>query len=399
MRVLVVHNRYRSSMPSGENQVVDDEVKMLRDVGVEVEPFVRDSDNIERFSPLQKAALAISPAYNVEAVRDFRRVIAERRPDIVHLHNPFPLISPWVVRVAKQAGVPVVQTVHNYRFACPAGTFFRDGRICEDCAGKAFPWPAIQHGCYRGSHGQSLAMSTAMRLHQSTWELVDRFLCVSEFVADKLAASGVTRHRIGVKYNAVADPGPPGPVGDGFFFAGRLSEEKGVRLLLHAWESSGVGSHTTLTIAGDGPLRSLVVDAAARVSGLVYLGALDRDRVAALTRSSRAIVVPSGCYEALPTGALEAFAAGRPVVVTPAGAAATLVDVSVGWVGDATRVGLAGALRSAAVGDAETRGSAARVRFLECFTREAIVRSLVDVYRSVTEAGTHPLSLGVTPSV
>src|SRR4051812_3063042 len=124
MRILVVHNRYRSSMPSGENRVVDDEVEMLQDTGLEVETFFRNSDDIEDFGPLKKAALAISPTYSAEAVRDFRQVITERRPDVVHLHNPFPLISPWVVRVAKDAGIPVVQTVHNYRMSCPAGTFF-----------------------------------------------------------------------------------------------------------------------------------------------------------------------------------------------------------------------------------------------------------------------------------
>jgi len=119
MRVLVVHNRYRSEMPSGENRVVDEDVSMLRDAGAEVHTFFRDSDTIAEYGAARKAALAPSPTYSVEAVRDFRRVLSRFRPDVVHLHNPFPLISPWVIRIAEQARIPVVQTVHNYRHFVP----------------------------------------------------------------------------------------------------------------------------------------------------------------------------------------------------------------------------------------------------------------------------------------
>jgi glycosyltransferase involved in cell wall biosynthesis len=383
MRVLVVHNRYRSAMPSGENRVVDDEVEMLRDAGVNVETFFRNSDDIADFSPLQRATLAISPTYNVEAVRAFRRVIADRRPDIVHLHNPFPLISPWVVRAAKQAGVPVAQTVHNYRFACPNGLFYRDGQVCEDCADKAFPWPAVQHGCYQGSRSSSLAMAVAARSHRSTWALVDRFLCVSEFVAEKLARAGVEGERIIVKYNAVDDPGPPAPLGEGFVFAGRLSDEKGVEHLLEAWSLSGLGTQTTLTIAGDGPLRSAVEVEAARTAGLRYVGQVDREQIGALVRSSRAVVVPSGCFEALPTNVLEAYAAGRPAIVMAGGAAARLVDETVGWTASATANDLSDALRAASVGNAEVRGRAARERYIENFTNEAVIRSTLAIYAAL----------------
>src|SRR5205807_2206688 len=111
-------------------------------------------------------------------------------------------------RVAKQAGIPVVQTVHNYRHSCPAGTFFRDGKICEDCNGKAFPWPSVVHGCYRDSRAQSLSMATAARVHRSTWELVDRFLPVSDFVALKLVEAGIPRAKVTTNANVVEDPGP-----------------------------------------------------------------------------------------------------------------------------------------------------------------------------------------------
>jgi glycosyltransferase involved in cell wall biosynthesis len=385
MRILVVHNRYRSSMPSGENRVVDDEVEMLRDAALVVETFFRDSDDIESFGPLRKAALAVSPTYAAEAVRAFRRVLAEFRPDVVHLHNPFPLISPWVVRVAKQAGIPVVQTVHNYRMSCPAGTFFRDGKICEDCTGKAFPWPAVQHGCYRGSRAQSLSMAVASRAHRSTWETVDRFLPVSEFVADKLVEAGVPSARITVKYNAADAPAVTTPPGEGFLFVGRLSEEKGVRLLLDAWDASGLGTTHTLTIIGDGPLGELVRRRGAR-SGIVSLGVLPRGDVATALQQCAAVVVPSTCYEGFPALLAEAAAHGRPVIAVDHGALRALVDDSIGWRGDPDPCGLALALRAAATPDA-LRGAAARAWFDARLARNRATARLIAVYREVGTFG------------
>ena len=163
MRVLMVHNQYRSAMPSGENRVVEDDIQMLRGAGLDVQTFLRDSDAIANFGPLRKAALGGSPTYSVEAVRDFRHVLRIFQPDIVHLHNPFPLISPWVIRTAKSAGIPVVQTVHNFRHSCPSSTsLFRDGTICEACVGKSFPWPGVVHGCY-AAHVHNLYQWRSLR--------------------------------------------------------------------------------------------------------------------------------------------------------------------------------------------------------------------------------------------
>jgi glycosyltransferase involved in cell wall biosynthesis len=382
MRILVVHNRYRSSMPSGENRVVDDEVEMLRDAGLVVETFFRDSDDIESFGPLRKAALAVSPTYSAEAVRDFRRVLAEFRPDVVHLHNPFPLISPWVVRVAKQAGIPVVQTVHNYRMSCPAGTFFRDGKICEDCTGKAFPWPAVQHGCYRGSRAQSLSIAVAARAHRSTWELVDRFLPVSEFVADKLIEAGVPRTRITVKYNACAVPARRTPPGNGFLLASRLGAEKGIRLMLDAWDSAGLRGRSSLTIAGDGPLRP-IVEAASRVDDSIrYVGRVPPFEVERLLQTAAVAIIPSTWYEGLPTIAVQAFAVGRPVITTDVGALASSSAKAACWITPLDAAALAKSLVEAA-GDRLVVERKARLA-LEChrskFTPKAVRNALIGVY-------------------
>ncbi len=288
MRVVVVHNRYRSAQPSGENRVVEADIAALESEGVEVFPYIRDSDEIDGFTAIGKAGVAVRPLVSPVDSIAFRRLLREVQPHIVHLHNPYPLISPWIVRTAKAMRVPVVQTVHNYRHVCANGLYFRDGHECTDCVGKAFPWPAIQHGCYRDSKLQSIPMATSLWAHRSTWMMVDRFLPVGEHVADHLRAFGIPDHKIIVRPNVVADPGEPKPLGHGALFVGRLSEEKGIRLLLDAWKLAGVGADHTLTIAGDGELRPLVEAAAAADPSIKYLGLVPGAEVGGLVRRLRA---------------------------------------------------------------------------------------------------------------
>ncbi|MFD0820266.1 glycosyltransferase, partial [Micromonospora zhanjiangensis] len=276
MKVVVAHNRYREAQPSGENTIVDLEIAQLTAAGVEVLPFLRSSDEIPALPATAKALLPISPIWAPQAQRDLGRLLAEHRPDVVHLHNPYPLISPWVVRTAHRHGVPVVQTVHNYRQVCSSGVYFRDGRICTDCRGRAFGLPAVVHRCYRGSRAQSALMATTLAVHRPTWRSVDRYIALTSAIADHLRDYGIPADRITVKPNAVPDPGPPAPLGDGFLFFGRLSPEKGLDLLLDAWRRHPDGDLGPLRIAGDGELRPLAERAAAERTDVKYLGPLDR---------------------------------------------------------------------------------------------------------------------------
>ena len=148
VRVLVAHNRYRSALPSGENTVVDTEVEGLRARGVEVELLLAESDDIADFGLGAKLALPLRPTWSATTRRRFHALVAEHRPDVVHLHNPFPLLSPMVVRWAKDADLPVVQSVHNVRHACLAGTWFREGGDCRECAGHRWSGPGVRHGCH-----------------------------------------------------------------------------------------------------------------------------------------------------------------------------------------------------------------------------------------------------------
>jgi glycosyltransferase involved in cell wall biosynthesis len=366
LRVVVVHNRYRSAQPSGENRVVDDQIAMLRNAGVEVIPYIRDSDEIDRFTAVGKLGVGVRTIASPTDALALRRLIARSRPDVVHLHNPYPLLSPSVVRTAKNQLVPVVQTVHNYRFACSNGLYFRDGAPCRDCLGKRVPWPSVAHACYRSSHLQSTAMAASFEAHRPTWQMVDRYLAISRFVSEQLQRAGVPAERISVVRNPVADPGSPTPPGSGALFLGRLDDAKGVGLLLEAWKSSGLGERTTLTIAGDGPERPRVEDAAGSLPGLVYLGAVPPNDVGSLYRAAAVVIVPSIWDEPFGLVAAEALSYGRPVVATRVGGLSELVDEGTGWLAEPRADDLARQM-SAALHDRKClmqRGANAR-RFYE----------------------------------
>jgi glycosyltransferase involved in cell wall biosynthesis len=326
-----VHNRYRSAQPSGENRVVEADIAALKSEGVEVFPYIRDSDEIEQFSAIRKAALAVRPLASPSDSIAFRRLLRTNRPHVVHLHNPYPLISPWIVRTAKAMDVPVVQTVHNYRHVCVNGIYFRDGHECTDCVGKRFPWPAVKNGCYRDSTLQSIPMAAALWAHRGTWQLVDRFLPVGEHVADHLRTFGIPVDRIVVRPNVVADPGEPKALGHGALYIGRLSEEKGIRLLLDAWRLSGMGAEHSLTIAGDGELRPLVDSAATADTSIRFLGLVPGDQVAALYHDAALVVVPSISQETDGLAAVVGMAAGRPILASDNTAMRRNVGPAAGW--------------------------------------------------------------------
>lgn len=386
MKVVVAHNRYRSDAPSGENIVVDLEIAQLRAAGVTVVPFQRSSDDIPSLPAVQKALLPLSPIWSPSSTRALAAVLTAERPDVLHLHNPYPLLSPAVVRTAHKFGVPVVQTVHNYRQVCAPGVYFRDGHICTDCKGRAFALPAVQHKCYRGSAVQSAIMATTLSVHRGTWHSVDKYIALTGNIAAHLRDYGIPDERIAIKPNAVEDPGPPSDLGDGVLFAGRLSTEKGLGILLDAWQTFPEGTLGTLRIAGDGDLRPLAEKAAAGRSDIEYHGALDRAGVRDLMRRSAVVTVPSRWFEPLSTVIIEALANGRPVLGTSLGGSPYLIGDS-GWVAEPTAEALAAALPGA-VRAAPDLFSSARRRYLDNFHPDVVVQRLLDIYASL--AGSHP---------
>lgn len=382
MKVVVAHNRYSSAQPSGENTVVDAEIAQLRAAGVEVVPFLRSSDEIGALPAAQKALLPLGPIVAPGSVRALKALIRYEKPDVLHLHNPYPLISPWIVRTAHAHGLPVIQTVHNYRQVCAPGLYFRDGRICTDCKGRAFPLPAVVHSCYRGSRAQSAVMATALTVHRGTWRSVDRYVALTDAIAAHLRDYGIPADRIVVRPNALADPGPPAPLGEGFLFAGRLSPEKGLQLLLDAWSRHPEGALGTLRIAGDGPLRAVAQAAAGARADVVFLGPQTAEGVRRARRDSAVVLATSTWYDVLPTVVLEALADGRPVLGTDLGGIPYLVG-DAGWTVPATVDALAAALPRALAGAADL-APVARKRYETTFTPDLLTGRLIEVYASLT---------------
>ena len=362
MRVLVVHNRYVSAVPSGENAVVDKEIAALRSAGVDVVTHLRSSDEIGSLSP----SLAVRPVYSrvdakaVDALLD--------GVDVLHLHNPYPLVSPWVVRVAKRRGVPVVQTVHNYRHGCVAGSHYRDSHVCEDCLGTRTRWPGVAHACYRGSRAQSLVITAAENVHRGTWRSVDRYLALTAFARRKLVEAGLPAASIVVRPNSAPDPGSPSPPGEGLLFVGRLDEEKGTRLLYAAWRPG-----VPLTVVGAGTYEP--------PPGVRFLGPQPPEVVAAEMVRCAAVVVPSVVYEGFPLVVAEAFARGRPVVATGVGPLPDLVTEDRGWLSPPSPEALRDVLASVTA-DPE-RGAAARAYYVADLTPDLAMRRLLDVYATL----------------
>ncbi|MFE9385960.1 glycosyltransferase [Streptomyces sp. NPDC007025] len=397
MHVLVVHNRYASAQPSGENKVVDQEVGLLRAAGHRVGVFERRSDDIAARSLPGKAALPLLVPWNPRVRAELTARLRAERPDVVHVHNVFPLLSPAVLAACADAGVPAVATLHNYTQVCPPGTLQRDGRPCTECVGAA-PLPAVRHGCYRGSRLATVPLAVSLTVNRRRWwSGVERFLCISAAQRDVLVRAGMPPGRLAVKHNFVPDPGGcrAGP-GEHLLYLGRLAEAKGVRLLMAAWDriaaAGGVG--VPLVVAGTGPLEGEVSAWAAGRHDVRYVGLYDPEQCRQVVAGSVAVVAPSTWLEAFGLVVVEAMAAGVPAVAAGHGAFVELVEDGVSGLlhrpGDAAS--LASCIRRIADRPARNRelGRAARQRYEQDFSPAVGLERLVEEYRTAIAGRSAP---------
>ncbi|MET9823436.1 glycosyltransferase [Streptomyces sp. NPDC006349] len=389
MHVLVVHNRYNSAQPSGENRVVDQEVALLRAAGHRVEVFERRSDDIAGRSLLGKVAVPLLVPWNPGVRTELAGRLRTGRPDVVHVHNVFPLLSPAVLAACADVDVPAVATLHNYTQVCPPGTLQRDGRPCAECVGST-PLPAVRHGCYRGSRLATVPLAVGLSVNRRRWwSGVDRFFCISAAQREVLVRAGMPAGRLAVKHNFVPEPEVrrSGP-GEHLLYLGRLAEAKGIRLLMAAWDEiaadGGVG--VPLVIAGTGPLEREVTAWAAGRDDVRYAGLLDPAECGRIVARSVAVVAPSTWLEAFGLVVVEAMAAGVPAVAAGHGAFVELVEDGVSGLlhrpGEAAS--LAACLRriTAAPGLGREMGEAARRRYERDFSPAVGLERLVEGYRT-----------------
>lgn len=381
LRVLVAHNSYQQR--GGEDSVVEAEIGLLRGRGHEVELFSRHNDELAQ---TWKIAAAVQVIWSARTVADLTRRIAAFRPDVIHAHNTFLLISPSLYAAAARAGIPVVQTLHNFRLLCPQAMFLRDGRVCEDCLGK-FPWRAVVHSCYRGSVLQTAVAVSMIGVHRTMGNYqrrVSRYIALTEFSRAKFIAGGLRGEQIAVKPNFV--DGPPSEnerPRSGALFVGRLSSEKGASVLARA---AATRQPAVIDVIGTGPEQASLEAA----PGIRLLGWQDLEAIYARMREAAYLVVPSICYENFPRTIVEAFACGAPVVASRLGAMAEIVrDGETGLLFEAGNADdLARKLTWAEANPAAMRemGANARREHQEKYTPEVNYRQLMTIYADAIAA-------------
>lgn len=323
MKVLMSHNYYQ--LRGGEDKSFAAEAALLEARGCQVVRYTLSNDQVNSMNPIKLSATVI---WNREAFRKIREIIRRERPQVAHFQNTFPLISPSAYYAAKTEGVPVVQTLRNYRLLCPNALFFREGRVCEECLGRLVPWPGVLNACYRASRAATGVVATMLTVHRlvATWtRMVDIYIALTEFARNKFIQGGIPAEKIIVKPNFVfPDPGAGDGTGGYALFVGRLSPEKGIETLLRAWER--LGGKVPLKIVGDGPLASKVAEATRWMPWVEWLGHKTSAEVYALMGQAAFLVFPSEWYETFGRVAIEAFAKGTPVLAAEIGGIEEIVD-------------------------------------------------------------------------
>jgi glycosyltransferase involved in cell wall biosynthesis len=321
MKILLVHNSYRQA--GGEDVVFDQELQLLERHGHQVVTYLRSNHELAELSAIEQIGLVNRIISAEDSKQDIQKILRDEKPDLVHAHNTFMMVSPSIYEVCKQEGVPVLQTLHNYRLLCPAATFFRDGHVCEECTEHGL-MRSVTHGCYRASRAATAAVALMLQVHRArgTWDdTVHGFIALTQFARNKFIERGLPAEKIHVKPNFVyPDPGERSTPGNYGLFAGRLSPEKGVSTLLEAWDR--LQTPMPLVIVGDGPLRAdLEAEAARRnLQQVTFRGRLTITETRAAMKQAAFLIVPSLWYEAFSLNIAEAFACGIPVICSRLGA-------------------------------------------------------------------------------
>lgn len=321
MKILQVHNKYQLS--GGEDVVVENERRLLESKGHEVFLLIKFNDEITRYSILKKINLISTSVWSKSAYNEIKNTIRKIKPDICHVHNYMPLVSPSVFYACSELNVPVVQTLHNYRMICANAYLFREGQVCEECIGKSL-YHGVRYGCYRNSRLQTFTVARMIETHKKkdTWKnKVDAYIALSSFSKNKFIEGGLSESKIQVKPNFISnDPGFNYNAQNHYLFAGRLDVTKGIEILVNAIVK--LNGNIDISVAGDGTLKSEIQNN----KEISYLGQLPKGQLLNQIKSAIALIFPSPLYENMPLSITEAFACGKPVIASNLGAMAELIE-------------------------------------------------------------------------
>ncbi len=403
MKILLVYNTYQE--PGGEQVVFGKERRLLEEGGNEVFEYRRHNDEIKQYSTIKRLGLISSTVWASDSHRDFVAQLRGQRPDIVHVHNTFPLISPSIFWACRSEGVPVVHTLHNYRLLCPGANFFRAGKPCEDCGTGNF-WQGVLHGCYRNSRAQTAPVALMLSVHRTakTWtRMVDRYIALSEFSRSRFVNAGFPEDQVVIKPNFVhPDPGMRTCHGSYALFIGRISQEKGAETLLKAWRQ--LPQSYELRVVGDGPARAQLESqtAAQGASNVRFMGRMPHEQVIETIKDARFVIFPSELYETFGLGIIEAFACGVPVLASQLGSMQEIVqDGHSGLLfrpGDADDMARVVARAWEQPAYMRRLGEQARKEYEAKYTAAANYRRLIEIYQQVIAervAAVEPQRVGI----
>ncbi|HEX6891393.1 MAG TPA: glycosyltransferase [Chryseolinea sp.] len=382
MRILLLHNKYQYA--GGEDKVFESEGELLSQHNHQVERIVFDNSSIT--TGVDKLLSGIMGVYNFRSANVVSKKMKEFKPDIFHVHNFVPLASPSIFYAAKRNNVPVVLTLHNYRLICPSATLYHNHGIYEKSIKSIFPFDAVIKGVYRNSVLQTAGIAVMTTLHNliGTWKnKVDKFITLTAFARSKFLDSRVkaSAHQFMLKPNFIEDPGNGTEVREDFFlYVGRLSEEKGIRVLLNAFRKTDL----KLIIIGDGPLQSEVESVVNERRNILYLGFQPKSAIMDHLKRTKSLIVPSTWYEGFPLTILEALATGTPVIGSRLGGIAEIVTDKINGIlfeaGDENS--LIHALNELNSHDFKVLSTNARTCYLENYTPERNYKMLMDIYQA-----------------
>jgi glycosyltransferase involved in cell wall biosynthesis len=382
MKILVAHNSYQHR--GGEDVVVDSEIALLREYGHDVEFYQRHNDELQTIS---LPAAAVSTIWAQRSASDLERLCEKFRPNVIHVHNTLPLISPSLYWVATRRNIPIVQTLHNFRLICPQAMLLRNGKVCEDCLGKV-PWRAVVRKCYRQSTVQSAVLSGMLMTHHALGtyrDKITRYIALNNFCREKFVASGLAPELFRIKPNFVKSRVKPDNkvTRKGGIFIGRLSPEKGLHVLIDAAKKIRFNE---LKIVGKGPLEDDVRNA----FNDCYLGYKTPEQVQELLQACQFLVAPSTCYETFGLVAIEAFACGTPVIASRHGGLGELITDGVTGLlftpGDAEDLARKIEWAKNHPEEMMRMGVNARAEYEAQYTPERNYQMLIDIYEDAIQA-------------
>ncbi len=391
MKILLVHNYYRSQKPSGENVVYEREKKLLgTSPQIELITYEKSTDEVAMMSSFEKLYLLRNLYFDQKVYDEVFALISKEKPDLVHVHNTFPLITTAVFQAAREQNTPSLQTLHNYRIFCANGACIRNNKACDLCLTSGNHWHGVLHGCYADSRLASIPKVRMIEKYKKerVWlDQIDHFIALSKFAKGKFIQAGIPEDRISLKANFSYDDVELDNTRErtGVLFVGRFSEDKGPQVLLRAARNSGIKTK----MIGSGPMFESLKKEYAPNGNISFLGQLSHDQVFVEMDRSAALVLPSLCFEGFPLTIAEAYSRSIPVIASDIGSISELVEEgSTGLKFEADNsTQLSEILKTVEVNRSHFRkmGETAREVYEQSYSAQANLPQMLGIYRKVIQ--------------